>query len=140
LHLTAASELTDNNAEVLKMLGGMLLKYGTDDDVPKARESLKKANELKPNDPEILMNFGYTLYLANMFNEAITLLKRAIELQPIYPEAHYNIALAYSRTGDYKLARQHWEKVIEQSPKSPIADKATEFVNKIKKSESDSKP
>lgn len=132
-HLSAAAELSHDNAEILKSLGGMLLKYGTDDDIPKARETLRKANDLKPDDPEILMNFGYTLYLAKMFNDAIIRLKRAIELQPVYPEAHYNIALAYSGIGEYELAREHWEKVIEQSPNTPIAEKSVEFISRMKK-------
>jgi tetratricopeptide (TPR) repeat protein len=88
-----------------------------------------------PDDPEVLMNYGYTLYLVSRFNEAVTNLKKALEIQPIYPEANYNIALAYSRLGQYTLAREHWEKVIEQSPDSSLAKKSSEFVKKIKESE-----
>jgi len=134
-HLSKAAELDNSNPQILKELGGMLLKYGNDSDVPKAREVLEKAVKLLPDDPEVLMNYGYTLYLASRFNEAVTNLKKSLEIQPNYPEANYNIALAYSRLGQYSLARQHWEKVIEQSPGTPLADKSAEFVKKIKESE-----
>jgi len=79
------------------------------------------------------MNYAYTLYLDSMFSEAIEKFKKALEIQPNYPEAHYNIALAYSRTGEYQLARKHWEKVIEQAPQSSLASKSAEYIGKIKK-------
>ncbi len=79
------------------------------------------------------MNYGYTLYLGSMFSTAIEHLKKALEIQPNYPEAHYNIALAYSRVGEYNLAREHWEKVVKLSPGSPLAEKANEFLEKFKK-------
>ena len=135
VHLSKAVEIDSSNPQVLKQLGGMLLKYGTEGDVIKAREILEKAVKLIPDDPEVLMNYGYTLYLASRFNEAVTNLKKALEIQPNYPEANYNIALSYSRLGEYTLARQHWEKVIEQAPDTSLANKSAEFVNKIKDSE-----
>jgi len=134
-HLSKAAELDNSNPQILKELGGMLLKYGNESDESKAREVLEKAVKMLPDDPEVLMNYGYTLYLVSRFNEAVTNLKKALEIQPIYPEANYNIALAYSRLGQYTLAREHWEKVIEQSPDSSLAKKSSEFVKKIKESE-----
>lgn len=131
-HLLAAAEVDENNFDVLKTLGGMLLKYGTDKDVPKAREVLEKAIKLKPDDAEVQMNYGYTLYLDSMFSSAIEHLNKALELQPNYPEAHYNIALAYSRIGEHKLAQEHWETVIKLVPQSPLASKSKEFLEKLR--------
>ncbi len=132
-HLSKAAEVDTNNFEVLKTYGAMLLKHGTESDIPKAREVLEKAVKLNPNDAEVNMNYGYTLYLGSMFSSAIEHLKKALEIQPDYPEAHYNIALAYSRIGEYNLAREHWEKVVKLSPGSSLADKANDFLEKLKK-------
>lgn len=132
-HLSKAAEADANNPQVLKTYGAMLLKHGSESDIPKAREVLEKAVKLKPDDAEINMNYGYTLYLGSMFNSAIEYLKKALEIQPNYPEAHYNIALAYSRIGEYNLAREHWEEVVKLSPGSSLADKASEFLEKLKK-------
>ncbi|MGQ9608298.1 MAG: tetratricopeptide repeat protein [bacterium] len=132
-HLSKAASVDINNFEVLKTYGAMLLKHGTESDIPKAREVLEKAVKLKPDDAEVNMNYGYTLYLGGMFSSAIEYLKKALEIQPNYPEAHYNIALAYSRIGEYNLAREHWEKVVKLSPGSQLADKANEFLEKFKK-------
>jgi len=135
-HLSKAVELDNSNPQILKSYAGMLLKYGSEDDVDKARDILAKAVQMLPDDAEVNMNYGYTLYLASRFNEAIKYLKKALEIQPNYAEANYNIGLAYSRIGEYKLARQHWEKVIELAPDTPMATKAADFVDKIKKSDS----
>ncbi len=132
-HLEKAVEADANNAEILKTYGAMLLKHGNESDIPKAREILEKAVKLKPNDAEINMNYGYTLYMGSMFSTAIEYLKKALEIQPNYPEAHYNIALAYSRIGEYDLAREHWEKVVKLSPGSSLAEKASEFLEKLRK-------
>lgn len=134
-HLSRAAELEDSNAEVLKTLGAMQLKHGGDSGTKAAQKALAKAVKLKPDDAEILMNYAYTLYLDRLFNEAIDKFKRAIEIQPGYPEAHYNLALSYKAVRKYDLARQHWEKVMLLVPGTPLADKATDFVNRMKESE-----
>ena len=135
-HLSKAAELDDTNVETLKSLGGMQLKYGGDSGVKAAQKALEKAVKLKPDDAEILMNYAYTLYLDRSFTQAIDMFKKAIEIQPDYPEAHYNIALAYKAVGKHKLAKQHWNSVIELAPGTPMADKAKEFIGKTQSSES----
>lgn len=135
-HLSKAAELDDSNAEVLKELGAMQLRFGGDAGLKPAQNALEKAFKLKPDDPEILNNYGYTLYLDRMFNEAIDKFKRALEIMPDYIEANYNIALAYSAVRDYDMALKHWEKVVELAPQSNIANKSADFIQKIKDSKS----
>ena len=134
-HYSKAAELDDSNAQVLRSLGSMLLRYGGDAGVKPAWEALEKAVKLKPDDPEILMNYAYTLYLNMMFESSIDYYRKALKIQPEYLEANYNIALAYSRVGKNNLARQHWEMVIELWPESRLASKAAEYVDNIKKSQ-----
>lgn len=133
-HLSKAAELDGSNAEVLRALGAMQLKHGGNSGVKAAQKALAKAVKLKPDDAEILMNYAYTLYLDRLFSEAIDKFKKAIAIQPNYPEAHYNLALAYKATEKYQLARQHWEQVMELVPGTPLSDKAEEFLDRMKKS------
>lgn len=135
-HLSKAAELDDSNAEVLKTLGAMLLKYGGDAGEQPAREALEKAYKLKPDDAEILANYAYTLYLDRMFNQAIDNYEKAVEIRPDYPEAHYNLALAYSAVRKYELAQQHWERVLQLAPDSQLASKAAEYIKKLEESKS----
>ena len=135
-HLTKAAELDDTNAEVLKALGAMQLLHGGEYGVKAAQKALGKAVVLKPDDAEILMNYAYTLYLDRLFSEAIDKFKKAIEIQPDYPQAHYNLALSYRAVGKHDLAQLHWEKVVQLVPGTPLADKAREFMRATKGSES----
>ena len=134
-HLSKAAELDDTNAEVLKTLGAMQLKYGGEAGEKSARDALEKAYKLKPDDSEILANYAYTLYLNRMFNDAIEKYKRALEIQPDYPQANYNLALAYSRVGEYDLALQHWERVVKLSPQSDLASKAADYIDRVRESQ-----
>jgi tetratricopeptide (TPR) repeat protein len=134
-YYSKAAELDDNNAEVLRALGSLQLRYGGDAGVKPAREALEKAVKLRPDDAEILMNYGYTLYLGMKFESAIDYYKKSLEIDPNYLEANYNIALAYNRVNKYDLARQHWEKVIDIWPGSRLAIKSEEFLEKLKKSQ-----
>ena len=134
-HLSKAAKLDDSNAEVLKTLGAMQLKFGGDAAIKPARKILEKAWKLKPDDAEILNNYAYTLYLDKMFNDAIDKYSKALEIQPDYPEANYNLALAYSRVGKHQLALKHWEKVIKLAPESRMAVRSAEYAREVKKSQ-----
>ncbi|MBD3181179.1 tetratricopeptide repeat protein [Candidatus Poribacteria bacterium] len=130
-HLTRAAELNDKDVEVLKDLASSLLKYGDEAGLKPAMKALEKAYRLKPDDSEILNNYGYTLYMDRMFTQAIDKLQKALEIRPDYPEANYNIALAYSGTREYDLAKKHWQKVVELKPNSDLASKSREFLKKL---------
>ena len=132
-HLTKAAELDDSNPNVLRDLASMQLQFGGDAGIEPARKALEKAYKLKPEDPDILNNYGYTLYMDKMFNQSIDILKRALEIQPDYLQANYNLALAYNGIRDYDMALKYWEKVIELAPQSDLAARSLEFVEKIKK-------
>lgn len=133
-HLAKAIELDDTNPDILRDFASMQLKYGDDSGIEIAKKALEKAYKLKPDDPDILNNYGYTLYLDRMFNEAIDKLKKALEIQPDYLEANYNLALAYNGVKNYDMALKYWERVIELSPQSDLAAKSSEYAQKIKKS------
>ena len=60
---------------------------------------LKKAIQIRPNDPEILMNYGYTLYLSKKNHEAVDHYLRSIELKPDWQLSRYNLAIAYEQIG-----------------------------------------
>ena len=53
---------------------------------------------------------------AKQYNKAIWAYKAAINLDPIYAEAHYNIAMVYKKKGLNNLAQVHAKKAAEYQP------------------------
>ncbi len=59
-----------------------------------------RALKLKPKDPEILCDQGYSLYLRRRWADAETSLKRALAVDHSHPRSHSNLALVLARQGD----------------------------------------
>lgn len=75
---------------------------------------------LKENDNEgnTLNLLGFLKIQTNQFNEAVSYLKKAVELYSDFYEAWFNLALAYKGIGDYENAVFAYEKAIEIEPES----------------------
>ena len=82
------------------------------------------AIQIRPNDAEILMNYGYTLYLNGETDLAIEHYQQSIRLKPDWDITHYNLGLASERIRRYNLAKQSFQKVIQINPSSPLSDKS----------------
>jgi hypothetical protein len=50
---------------------------------------------------------------------------------PHYGDAHYNVALAYERTGDRRAALRHWTNYIKLDPVGPWSNHARMQARKI---------
>lgn len=56
------------------------------------------------------------------YPEALRLYARALEVQPVYPEAYAGLARVYYREGDITLARRYYELALEQAASLDIPD------------------
>lgn len=63
-----------------------------------------KARELKPSDPSILSDMGFSLFLRKQDREAERLLKQALELDPQHADANGNLAQVCVRQKRYDEA------------------------------------
>lgn len=54
-----------------------------------------------------------------MYDEAITEYKKAIEINPSYAKAHYNLTIAYYYKKEYSLAIEYCDRAIELGCKVP---------------------
>ena len=62
---------------------------------------------------------GNQFLAAKKYADAIDSYFQALESYPDYPEAHYNLAVCFLRgSKEYRLARHHFEKYLELSPKA----------------------
>jgi tetratricopeptide (TPR) repeat protein len=63
--------------------------------------------------------------------EAIDAYRNAIHLVPGYADAHYNLALAFERTGQRRKALRHWTAYLKLDPIGPWANHARGQLRKI---------
>lgn len=59
-----------------------------------------RALKLKPKDPEILCDRGYSLYLRRRWSDSEACLKQALAIDPAHARSHTNLGLVLARRGD----------------------------------------
>jgi eukaryotic-like serine/threonine-protein kinase len=101
-HYERALELNPNYATAHHWYGdAYLAPAGKLDD---ALTELRKAQELDPLSPIITADMGKNLILAGRYAEGIDLLRKTLELDPNFNQAHDRLWLAYVGTGNYQQA------------------------------------
>jgi tetratricopeptide (TPR) repeat protein len=78
---------------------------------------LAKAVALEPGGLETNLVSGMLESRAGRYDEAIRHLSRVVELSPGYATAHYQLALAYQRSGNAQKAREHrqvYDRLIQE--------------------------
>lgn len=79
----------------------------------------ERAAKLDPTFGDAYMSWGFCLVMLKQYEAAIPPLKMATRLEAANPAAHYNLALAYSRTGKRDEAEKEFaihRKMTEKSP------------------------
>jgi tetratricopeptide (TPR) repeat protein len=90
---------------------------------------LERALELRPDFVEALIGIGRLRLDAKNYAEAISLLTRAIKVQPHNEAAHYHLMMAYRNSGDLEAAKRE-KSVLDQLQKPPEGE-FTEFLKKL---------
>ncbi len=112
--LQQAVEQAPDRADLLSTYALALQRRG---DFELAEQAYRKALYLKPDFAEVLDNLGYLLVLRRQLPEAIIELERAVKLRPVYPQAHYHLALAYTGLGRTDDALSSYRTALEQEPR-----------------------
>ncbi|MEK6396847.1 MAG: tetratricopeptide repeat protein, partial [Terriglobus sp.] len=84
----------------------------------------RAAAEIDPDYALAFFDLGNVLDELRRLPEAIVAYHRAIQLVPQYADAHYNLALAYERTGEKRKALRHWLCYVRLDPVGPWATHA----------------
>jgi tetratricopeptide (TPR) repeat protein len=91
------------------------------DQWPKAELDFKKALELQPNQPYVLNYLGYTWVDKGVhLDEAMAMLKRAVDQKPDDGYIVDSLAWAYYRLGNYDKAVIYQEKAISLDPSDSV--------------------
>jgi len=69
---------------------------------------LQETVRLFPNDAVAYNNLGSAYFCAHRYGQAFLALRRALDLDPDFVEARYNLALAYLGTKDRSAAMEQY--------------------------------
>ena len=115
-------EIDPTNAGAEYVLGELARQ---DSQWPEAIAHFTRATKLDATFGDAYLGLGVSLISSKQFSEAVAPLETAVRLQPRNPAAHYNLAMAYNRSGrkqdadrEFAIHRQMTEKSGAQ-PGSP---------------------
>ena len=118
-HLERARALESDNVAVLINLGGAYVMAGRHKE---AIAPLEKARRFEPENAMIWINLG-AAYLGNPVlatqeqqMRAIQAYEKALELNPVAPNVHYNLGLIFIDRGDDELAVAAFERALQANP------------------------
>jgi DNA-binding winged helix-turn-helix (wHTH) protein/TolB-like protein/Flp pilus assembly protein TadD len=81
-------------------------------------EAIAEAKRAEAEDPlslTISTNIGLISYLAGQNDQAIEAFKKAIEIDPNFPRAHFRLGNAYRQKGLYQQALAEYQKAVQLS-------------------------
>jgi tetratricopeptide (TPR) repeat protein len=116
-------KLDPKNAGAEYVLGELARQAGQ---WPEAIEHFSKATKLDTGFSEAFLGLGTSLLSAKQFAEAIPPLETAVKLQPANPTAHYQLSIAYGRTGRKQDAEREAALHRQTAEKANEANKALE--------------
>lgn len=120
-----ALAISPDEPDMFAILGQAYEKTG---DKAKAKEFKAKA----PANPPGLFNDAAKLINAGNDKEAEPLLKRAVEADPSFAQAHYELGMVYVRIGNVAGAKEHLNKYLELEPTGKDAPVAKEMLKYVK--------
>ena len=115
-----ALELEPEQPFVLNYLGYSWVDKGMHLD--KAKDMLRRAVELRPNDGFIVDSLGWVHYRLGEYRDAVDRLERAVELEPGDPVINDHLGDAYWRVGRQREARYQWERALTLEPEEDVAE------------------
>jgi cytochrome c-type biogenesis protein CcmH len=81
-----------------------------------AVDVFSKANNLKPNDPEIMLDYAQVLFILQKTKQSALLARQVLAQDPQNPRAINLLASDAFREGQYQEAIQQWEKLRSYYP------------------------
>jgi tetratricopeptide (TPR) repeat protein len=121
-------DVNDRHAPACINLGTL---YYNRREYPQAERLYRMATIADPGYALAFFDLGNVLDELRRLPEAIEAYRQAIALVSCYADAHYNLALAYERTGAHRKALRHWTSYVKLDPVGPWAGHARAQARKI---------
>lgn len=115
-----ALELDPNSADVHAYYARILCyRWGL---IDKALTHMRRAQELDPLSPAMYVDLGRILISARQYDQSLDQYRKALELNPNYAPAHFNLLLCYLVKGDYEQASAQVERAKASAEKDQFVD------------------
>lgn len=123
LQLEKQSKNETDNIETWSML---YQAYKVIKNYPKAIFAAENMNRILPDDPNILLRYADAIALNNggsLYGKPITLIERALKIDPENKYALWLIGIANSELGEYQTALNFWNKLLPKLKNDPESEK-----------------
>lgn len=101
-----------------------------------AQKYLKRATELSPEDPLIMMHYGVLIMEEGRFEEAHEVLMTSHSLDPEASEVVFYLAEVHAHLGLLKDAKYYAQQYLEQNSEGPFGDESKEIIDFVEQKES----
>ena len=119
-YLRKAIELNPENANYHCLLGATLTKR---ERFEEAIFEFEEASRLAPNNPEILRNLGWAIFMKGDIDQGRALIERSLELDPENVLALCDLAVVLMRGLQYQKAERLLKKAQKIEPNNPFVEK-----------------
>ncbi|MCK5528555.1 MAG: tetratricopeptide repeat protein [Kiritimatiellae bacterium] len=128
--LKAASSISDSAPEPLEFIGQI---YVSEDRLEEAKLAFQEASKRAPDSARIITSLAIIEYYRGEFHNCELLLKKAVNTDPKYPAALFNLAVMYNaRIGGKAKAEYYFTHYLETAPNGARKDIATNFIESRK--------
>ena len=100
---------------------GLLLAANTSNDDPVVEEALRKALALDPNSVDVLTWLSSELRGQHRYADALAMLERAVQIDPLAPVVNVNIASIYMQQGEFDRAESRLLRLLDVPQPSAYA-------------------
>jgi Flp pilus assembly protein TadD len=119
----SAVRVVPDNAKAHYLLGLALLEKKTQDGRERALAEFQTAIALYPDYPSdnagFNINLGAVLFELGRAEEALKILKRAMEVSPRWSDTHRSLGLVYAKLGRHDEAERTWREGLALTPEDP---------------------
>jgi len=92
---------------------------------------LQKANNLKPNNPEILRCLGWSLFCGGHKTQGIVTLERALNLDSENPLTLCDLGMAHMQIHNFQKAKSLFSRALDLDPENPRVKECLEMVGRM---------
>lgn len=119
-------------AEPQQIRNWIALCYYGQDRFQDAEKEWQEALRIKENET-ILLNLALAYRDKEYFDKALEALTRAVQINPRFAAAHYQLAQLYLKNKNFDLASKHFELTMQLDPGGEQSKSSSEYLRLLKK-------